>query len=65
VGEDDASRRRGLRQLLEDDLRELVPLGLLPASGEREVTMRLDDGGLIRWISSARVRAPASELDTQ
>jgi hypothetical protein len=64
MDEGDASRRRGLRQLLEDDFRDLVRLGLLADRGERELTFKLDDAGFIRWVSSTRVRAPASELET-
>jgi hypothetical protein len=65
VTEPEASRRRGLRQLLEDDLRLLAAAGVLHADGERELRIRLDTYGNIRWVEATRIRVPASELESR
>jgi hypothetical protein len=55
--------RPSLRDLLEANLAALAAAGVLPARGERELRIRLDEHGRIRWFEPSRVRAPASELD--
>jgi hypothetical protein len=52
-----------VRKLLELDLRRLADEGHIPARGEREVRIRLDEAGRIRWFEPSRVRVPASELE--
>jgi hypothetical protein len=55
---------RSDRLYLEAALARLAQSGHIPARGEREVTVRIDKDGRIRWFQATRIRAPASELDT-
>jgi hypothetical protein len=52
-----------LRTLLENGLHRLADEGHMAAQGEREVRLRIDTDGHIRWFEAWRVRTPASELD--
>jgi hypothetical protein len=52
-----------LRKLLEDDLRRFAAEGHMQAAGERELRIRLDTHGKIRWFEATSIRVPASELE--
>jgi hypothetical protein len=52
-----------LRRLLELDLQRLVDEGHMLPAGERELRIRIDTDGRIRWFEPVSVRVPASELE--
>ncbi len=52
-----------LRKLIELDMLRLAEEGHIANGGEREVRIRLDTNGRIRWFEALRVRVPASELE--
>jgi len=52
-----------LRADLERVLRRIAAAGKIPERGEREVRIRLGDGGDLRWYEATGIRVPASELE--
>jgi len=61
--EAEQQHRRGLREFLERDLRELADAGVIPDRGTRDIRFRLNADGRIAWFEATRVRVPASELE--
>lgn len=59
---DDGSERVSLRSRLELDLESLAAAGHIPEEGEREVRLRIDENGGIKWFEATRIRVPADEL---
>jgi hypothetical protein len=59
VGGDGSS----LRSNLEGALEQLAARGHIPQEGEREITIRIDGHGQIKWFEATRIRVPASGLD--
>jgi hypothetical protein len=51
------------RALRESELLRLFREGHVPPVGERELRIRIDTGGKIRWFEASRIRGSASELE--
>jgi len=52
-----------LRADLERVLHRIAAAGRIPDRGERELVIRLDTTGRVRWFTPSQVRVPASELE--
>lgn len=62
----DASQLGGSdRAYLEVALARLAAHGKIPGNGEREIRIRIDTNGRIKWFEPTQVRVPASELEDE
>ena len=54
-----------LRKMVEADLTTLAEAGAIPDRGEREIRIRIDRDGYVKWFEAWRVRVSSRELEVE